>query len=56
MVITNTSSRSFKPDWTIYAERVAGFTQTRNVLTGDMQALNGFEIKANESLVLELVR
>ncbi len=56
MVITNTSNQSFKPDWTIYAERVAGFTQARNVLTGAMQALNGFEIKPQESLVLELIK
>lgn len=55
MVITNTGSRSLKPDWSMYAERVAGFTQIRNVLTGDIQALNGFEIKPMESLVLELI-
>jgi glycosidase len=54
MVITNTSDRNFKPDWSIYSERVQGFSQIKNVITGDIQPLNGFEIKARESLVLEL--
>jgi hypothetical protein len=33
-----------------------GFTQARNVISGKMISLGGFEIDAGESLVLELVK
>ena len=56
MVITNTGTRNFKPDWKIYSERTAGFTKMRNVLTGEILNLDGYEIKPNESFVMELVK
>jgi glycosidase len=54
MVITNTSDRAHRPDWSIYKERVAGFTRARDIQTGEERMLDGFEIKGKESLVLEL--
>ncbi len=56
MVITNTSNNSFKPDWNIYSERTAGFTKAKDIQTGEVKALEGFEIKGKESLVLELLK
>lgn len=56
MVITNTGNNNFKPDWNIYQERVAGFTNMKNVLTGAITALDGFEIKPKESFVMELIK
>jgi len=56
MVITNSGNRSFKPDWTIYSERVAGFSKMKNVITGETLSLQGFEINPEESFVFELVK
>jgi glycosidase len=56
MVITNTSNNSFKPDWNIYNERTAGFSKVKDIQTGGVSALEGFEIKGKESLVLELLK
>ena len=56
MVITNTGDRAFTPDWRIYAERVAGFSKAKNIQSGEIIILNGFEIKAKESLVLEMIK
>lgn len=54
MVITNTSDRPYRPDWSIYKERVNGFTRARDIQTGEERLLDGLEIKGKESLVLEL--
>jgi glycosidase len=56
MVITNTGNNNIKPDWNIYHERAAGFTKIKNVITGAVNPLEGFEIKPKESLVLELIK
>ena len=56
MVITNTGDKAVKPDWKPFSERMNGFTQARNVITNKSQSLNGFEIDAGESLVLELIK
>lgn len=56
MVISNTGTNSMKMDWASYYERLAGFSQMRNVITGNVQSLAGFEIKPNESFVMELLK
>lgn len=56
MVITNTGDKNIKPDWTIYNERVKGFTQVKNVVNGKVKPLSGLEIESRESLVLELLK
>ena len=56
MVITNTGDKNVKPDWSLFSERTKGFTQVRNVITGKIKALNGLDIEAKESVVLELIK
>jgi glycosidase len=56
MVITNTGNAGFKPDWNMYKERVAGFTKMKNVVTGEIISLNGFEVKPMENFVMELMK
>ena len=56
MVIANTGEKPAKPDWNIYQERMAGFTKIRNVVTGEVKTLAGFEIQPKESFVFELVK
>jgi neopullulanase len=56
MVIANTRSKAVRPDWTVYNERTGGFTKIRNVVTGQTNSLNGFEIQPAESFVFELLK
>ncbi len=56
MVITNTSDKNAKPDWSMFTERTKGFMQVRNVITGKIKPLNGLEIDAKESEVFELIK
>jgi len=56
MVISHTGGQPFKPDWNYLSERTAGFTRLRNVITGDIIPLAGFEIKPKESFVFELLK
>ncbi len=56
LVVSNTGSNSMKMDWDRYSERINGFTNLRNVITGEVQPLNGFEIKPKESFVFELLK
>jgi glycosidase len=56
MVISNTGTSSMKMDWDRFSERVNGFTKLKNVITDEVQPLNGFEIKPKESLVFELMK
>jgi glycosidase len=56
MVVANTGDKDVKPDWSIYKERVAGFSQVRNVVSGKMMPLEGLEIDSKDSFVFELVR
>jgi neopullulanase len=56
MVITNTGKNAFKPDWTVYAERTDGFQMMRNVITGEVKPLAGYEIQPGESFVYELIK
>jgi neopullulanase len=56
MVISNTGSNSLRPDWNYLAERTAGFSRLRNVITGKVIAMSDFEIRAKESFVFELLK
>ena len=56
MVATNTGNKSFKPDWTIYAERTTGYSRLKNVITGQVFGMDNFELKPLESGVFELLR
>lgn len=56
MVITNTGEKKVKPDWSVFAERTKGFTQVKNVVTENIAQLDGLEIEAKESLVVELLK
>jgi glycosidase len=56
MVISNTGEKTVKPDWNWYSERVKGFTQARNVVSGKTKLLSEWEIEPKESFVLELLR
>ena len=56
MIITNSGTDSIKPDWNYFSERTKGFSKVKNVITGELKNLEGFEIKPWESFVFELVR
>lgn len=56
MVISNTGNNPFRPDWNYLAERTAGFTKLRNVITGAVSPMRDFEIRAKESFVFELLK
>ena len=56
MVITNTSDKVVKPDWTAYSERVQGFSRGKNVVNGNIVTLQAMEIQPKESLVIELLK
>ncbi|MGB3005207.1 MAG: alpha-amylase family glycosyl hydrolase, partial [Chitinophagaceae bacterium] len=55
MVISNTSDKTVKPDWSLYIERIKGFTQVRNVISGEIKPLSEVNIKPKESFVFELI-
>ncbi len=54
MVVTNTSDKDVRPDMSVYAERLKGFTQVRDVVTGKIKSLSGLEIDSKNSFVFEL--
>jgi len=56
MVITNTGSTEMQIDWSRYSERINGFSQMRDIITGDRNTLKGFVIKMKESHVFELLK
>lgn len=56
MVITNTGEKDARPDWSVYSERMKGFSQVRNIITGKIIALADLKIEPKESFVFELVR
>lgn len=56
LVITNSSDKSVRPDWKIYQERVNGFTQARDVVTGEVFKLTELEMGAKSSRVLEMLK
>jgi glycosidase len=55
MVVTNTGKEAFRPDWgKEYAERTAGFTRARNVVTGAETPLASLVVPPGAGWVLEL--
>jgi glycosidase len=56
LVIANTGEKAISPTWSIYKERVKGFTQLRNVITGTLMAMDALTLVPGESFVFELVR
>lgn len=56
MVISNTGTNVAKPSWNWYSERTGGFTQARNVVTGETRKLAGMELAPGESFVFELLK
>jgi glycosidase len=56
MVITNTGEKDARPDWSVYSERVKGFSQVRNVITGTTTPLADLKIEPKESFVFELIK
>ncbi len=56
MVITNTGDKDVKPDWSRFAERMKGFTQVRNVISGKIIPLNDLSIDSKNSFVFELLK
>jgi neopullulanase len=56
MVIMNTGNNIVKPDWKYLAERTAGFSKVRNIITGQVYNLADCEIKAKDSFVFELLK
>ena len=55
MVISNTGDKTIKPDWNIYKERMSRFTKARDIGSGKIQILEGWEIRQGESFVMELL-
>ena len=55
MVISNTGDKTIKPDWNIYKERMSRFTKARDIGSGKIQILEGWEIRPGESFVMELL-
>jgi glycosidase len=56
MVITNSGSKTFKPDWDNYNERTSGFSKVKNVIDGKVQKIGDLEIQPNESFIFELIK
>lgn len=56
MVISNTGSKKIQPDWSFYSERINGFSQARNVVSGKTKLLTDITVEPGESFVFELVR
>ncbi|MBK5271723.1 MAG: cyclomaltodextrinase C-terminal domain-containing protein, partial [Bacteroidia bacterium] len=56
MVISNTGSKTLKPDWSLYRERTNEFDKMKNVVTGEIIPIQGFTIEPKKSLVLELLK
>lgn len=56
LTIANTSDKAQAPDWTIYRERVQGFTRARDVISGETFSLAGWSIEPKQSRVLELLK
>ncbi len=56
MVISNTGTKAFKPDWNYLSERTRGFSKLRDVVSGKTSTMAGFEIQPKESFVFELLK
>lgn len=56
MVVTNTTDKGITLDPARYAERLKGFSQVRNVVSGKIKSLKDLEIDGKDSFVFELLR
>jgi glycosidase len=56
MVVTNSTDKDIQPDWSIYAERLTGFTKARDVVSGKIRSLTGLSVDSKNSFVYELLR
>lgn len=56
MVISNTGDKKIQPEWSSYAERVKGFSQLRNVVSGKIKSFSELTVDPGESFVFELLR
>lgn len=57
MCIMNTSEKEQEIDFSKYAERASGFTQARNVVSGEiLQIVNSIKLPSYQILVLELMK
>ena len=56
LVIANTGEKSISPTWSIYKERVKGFTKLRDVITGTTISIDALTLAPGESFVFELLR
>lgn len=55
MVVSHTGKEALKPNWTNMQERVKGFTQGRDVITGKISKLNDLLLQPGDSYVMELL-
>lgn len=56
MVITNNGKETITPDWKHFRERVTGFSTMRDVVSGQVMPLSGFQLKPGDSFVMELLK
>lgn len=56
MVLMNTGDKVAKLKMASYSERTKGFSKMKDVITGKIYPLDGFEINSKESYVVELLR
>lgn len=56
MLMLHTGKNNYKPDWNYLAERTAGFTRLRDVVSGRVYETESFVIKPGESFVFELLK
>lgn len=56
MVITNRGEKAVRPNWKIYHERMNGYTQMKDVVSGKISTITEFEILPKQSFVFELVK
>ena len=55
MVIANSGDKKVKPDWTVFAERVKGFSRVRDVVSGKIQSISDLSLDSKDSFVFELL-
>lgn len=56
LVITNTGDKTVSPNWSIYKERVNGFTKLRDVISGTTTTFDALSLSPGDSFVFELLR
>ncbi|HUQ97506.1 MAG TPA: cyclomaltodextrinase C-terminal domain-containing protein, partial [Chitinophagaceae bacterium] len=56
MVLSHTGNAAQNVSMARFAQRTAGFTKSRNIITGAVIPLQDFTIQPKQSLVLELLK